>query len=331
MSGPQRAANLTDVARAAGVSLTTASHTFSGRRPVSASTRERVLRAAAELGFRPSGGTALVAILMRPPEVLPGFVFGTSFFASLAGSISVACLRRGFSTVVSTTVDELLGTVRRPDGCVVVTPNCGDAELAHLLKMDVPTVSYDPDPGSGSFQWWLAANYQEAAVQLLGHLQERGTRRICAIVGQTDNAYRRAILAAFRAVTRNHGAGGVVRVVDNALGQRGAETCMAGLLRLNPPPDAVLTSSSVFARGAFDALVSAGLRVPDDVQIGTCTDGPAAEFAPVPITALRLDANTTAEKLLDLLIARMDGQQHPAAAAQVVCQQLVPRASTGRA
>lgn len=330
MGGQPRSANLTDVARAAGVSLTTASHTFSGHRPVSAGTRERVLRAAAQLGFQPSGGTALVAILMRPPEVLPGFVFGTSSFASLAGSISVACLRRRFSTVVSTTVDELLGTVRRPDGCVVVTPNCGDAELAQLVRMDVPTVSYDPDPESRSFEWWLAVNYQEAAVKLLEYMQVRGTRPICAIVGQTDNDYRRAILAAFRDMSRRKGAGGVVRVVDNALGQGGAEACMAKLLTTSPRPEAVLTSSSVFARGALDAALKAGLDVPTDLQIGACTDGPAAEFAPVPITALRLDANAAAEKLLDLLIARMDGQLHPTAEAQTVRQQLIPRASTIR-
>lgn len=328
MGGQARSTNLTDVARAAGVSLTTASHTFSGHRPVSVATRERVLRAAAELGFQPSGGTALVAILMRPPEVLPGFAFGTSSFASLAGSISVACLRRGFSTVVSTTVGELLGTVRRPDGCVVVTPNCGDTELAQLVRMDVPTVSYDPDPGSRSFEWWLAVNYQQAAVHLLEHMQRRPTRRICAIVGQTDNDYRRAILAAFREMTRRHGAGGVVRVVDNALGQDGAEACMTRLLKMSPRPDAVMTSSSVFARGALSAAISAGLNVPAELQIGACTDGPAAEFAPVPITALRLDANAAAEKLLDLLLARMDGQRHPTAAAQTVQQQLVPRAST---
>jgi hypothetical protein len=44
------------------------------------------------------------------------------------------CLRHGISTVTSTTVDALLGTVRRPDGCVVVTPNYGDEVPAQLLN-----------------------------------------------------------------------------------------------------------------------------------------------------------------------------------------------------
>jgi DNA-binding LacI/PurR family transcriptional regulator len=328
MSGEIRPANLTDVARAAGVSLTTASHSFSGHRPVAASTRERVLRAAAELGFQPSCGTALVAILMRPPEVLPGFAFGTSSFAVLAGSIAVACLRHGLSTVTSTTVDELLGTVRRPDGCVVVTPNYGDSVLAQLVQMDIPTVSFDPDPGLMSFQWWLAVNYEQSAAAMIEHMQAGGSGRICAVVGQTDNVYRRAILAAYRDKTRTQSGGPMIRVIDNALGQRGAQQCIATLLSSPRRPDAVLTSSSVFARGALTAALAAGLAVPQEFRVGTCTDGPAAEFAPVPISALRIDANTTADSLVSLLLARMDDQALPTADRQVIQQQLVRRSST---
>jgi DNA-binding LacI/PurR family transcriptional regulator len=328
MSGAPRSPNLTDVARAAGVSLTTASHSFSDHRPVAAATRERVFRAAAKLGFQPSGGTALVAILMRPPEVLPGFAFGTSSFAVLAGSIAVACLRRGISTVTSTTVDELLGTVRRPDGCIVVTPNYGDEVLAQLLQMDVPTVSFDPDPGRKSFQWCLAVNYQESAAELIEHMQSRGSRRICAVVGQTNNAYRRAITAAYRDKIRHQADGPIVRVVDNALGQQGALACMRTLLESAHPPDGVITSSSVFACGALSAALAAGLTVPDDFRIGTCTDGPAAEFAPVPISALRIDANTTADRLVGLLLARMEGEKLVTFGPRMIQQQLVRRGST---
>jgi DNA-binding LacI/PurR family transcriptional regulator len=68
--------------------------------------------------------------------------------------------------------------------------------------------------------------------------------------------------------------------------------------------------------------------VPEEFRIGTCTDGPAAEFAPVPISALRIDANSTADRLVSLLFARMDGEKLPTADRQIIQQQLVRRGST---
>ena len=328
MSGKQRSANLTDVARAAGVSLTTASHSFSGHRPVAAATRGRVMKAAAELGFQPSTGTALVGVLMRPPEVLPGFALGTTSFAVLAGSISVACLRRGMSAVTSTTLDELTGTVRRPDGCVVDTPNYGDSVLAQLLELDVPTVSFEPDPALSTFRWSLSVNHQRSVVAMLDHMQDSGSRRIAALVGQTDNAYRRAILASYRDRTRRQEGGSVIRVVDNALGSSGAERCIEELLGSERAPDAVITSSSVFARGALTAALQAGLAVPQSFRVGTCTDGPAAEFAPLPITALRLDANNVAERLIEILLTRMDDTPSRPRDRRPIDLRLVRRSST---
>jgi DNA-binding LacI/PurR family transcriptional regulator len=327
MNGPpRRAPNLADVARAAGVSLTTASHSFSGHRPVAQSTRDKVFRVADQLGFHQSKATALVAVLMRPPEVLPGFAFGTSSFAVLAGSIGVACLRRGLSTATCTTLLDLPGIMRRPDGCIVVTPNYGDDTLAELLEKDVPTVSFDPDPGLSEFKWSIDVNYRESAGALIEHMQEQGSRRICAIVGQTDNAYRRAILAA--CADRIAPGDLMVRIVDNMLGQDGASTAMAELLGSRRPPEAVITSSSVFARGVLTAATAAALDVPTSLRIGTCTDGPAAEFAPTPLTALRIDANNAAERLVDLLLNRMESARPASPEDRSLTQHLVRRAST---
>jgi DNA-binding LacI/PurR family transcriptional regulator len=208
----------------------------------------------------------------------------------------------------------------------VVTPNYGDDTLAELLNKDIPTVSFDPDPGLTAFPWSIDVNYRESAAALIDHMQQRGSRRICALVGQTDNAYRRAILSACSESIAP--ADLMVRVVDNMQGQQGACVTVTELLTSRRPPDAVLTSSSVFARGALTAVTAAGLGVPTEFRIGTCTDGPAAEFAPTPVTALRIDANDTAERLVDLLMHRMESAAPLSAHDRLLKQQLVRRAST---
>jgi DNA-binding LacI/PurR family transcriptional regulator len=57
---------------------------------------------------------------------------------------------------------------------------------------------------------------------------------------------------------------------------------MSTLLQSTRRTDAVLMSPSVYVRGALSAALAAGLTIPQEFRVGTCTDGPAAEFAPVP-------------------------------------------------
>ncbi|WP_432180474.1 LacI family DNA-binding transcriptional regulator [Streptomyces sp. NBC_00063] len=318
---------LTDVAREAGVSLTTASHTFNGNRPVAEATRSRVLSVAAQLGFRPLGVGRLVAVLVRPPEALPGFVFGTSSFANIAGSINMACLRHGLTVATALTLDDLSTTVRRPEGCIVMVPSSGDPVLAAAVRSGLPTVSFDPDPTSSNLAEWVGPDYEKSVARLVKHMADRGARRICAVVGTTDNSYRRGVLAGYRAGITGLQNLPIVTVASNELGADAGAAAVASLLAGTDPPDGVITSSPVFALGALRAATAAGLHVPEQIRIAAATDGPLAEAAPVPLTTLRGDYNTMAETLVESLLLRMDGQQGPAMRMGVPLE-LVHRAST---
>lgn len=308
---------LSHVARRAGVSLTTASHSFSGRRPVSADAKRRVWSAALELGFTAPSARKAVAVLVRPPEAMSAWASGTTSFADMTGAISTAALSRGYSVLTAHGLDEVRGAVPRLDGCILLWPNSHDDTLKQVLASDTPVVSYDPDPGAAGFRDWVGADYAESIRALIAHLTGGGRRRIAAVLGQTDNAYRRAIIAAYRAAVAQLGQGPLLRVVDTDTGQQGAQEHVAGLLRTPRPPDAIITSSSVFARGALEAASRAGLSVPGEVAIATATDGPLAEFAPVPITGLRIDTHTSAARLMDLLEARLMRVPEPKGTAHI--------------
>lgn len=320
---------LTHVAQRAGVSLTTASHCFSHRRPVAAATRERVWRAAAELGYTHVGARSAVGVLVRPPEAIPGFVFGTASFAQMAGAVAISCLGRGYTTVTATDLDDLLGRAPRLDGVVVLYPRHSDPDVQSLVRHDMPAVSFDPDPANNEFRWWVGVNYVSSIRTLLTHLRLGGARRIAAIVGQTDNMYRRAILATYTTAVRSWGQTPVIRVADNDLGEAAGAEAAWNLLRSDDAPDAVITSSSVFAKGSLTAALELRLRVPDEFMVATVTDGPVAEFAEVPITGLRLNVNESALRLVDLLQTRIRGGGPPASN-PVVGLELIKRAATLR-
>lgn len=320
---------LSEVARRAGVSVSTASQVYTGRRPVAKRTRRRVLEAAAELGFRPGHGAPAVGVLIRPAEAVTGFAFGTATFANLAGAVAVACLHRGWSVFTARSAEEVLEQVPRLDGCVVLYPDVGDDTLELLVRRGVPAVSLDPDPGTGSFRWWSGADYRIAMTRLLDHLSANGAQRIAALVGQTDNAYRRSLLWTYSNAVTHRGQAPILRVADNDEGQLSAVEVADRLLTSSEPPDAIVTSSSVFAAGTLAAAHRLGVGVPDELLIATATDGPVAELSRPSITGLRIDVTASANRLVDLLSERMATNTEPPAR-ELLPLDLIVRESTRR-
>lgn len=322
---------LTDVARRAGVSVSTASQAYTRRRPVAQETRRRVFGAAAELGFRPVHGAPAVGVVIRPSEAVSGFAFGTATFSNLAGAVAVACLNHGWSVFTARCADEVLEQVPRLDGCVVLYPHVGDEALETLTRLAVPTVSLDPDPGTDSFRWWSGADYRVAMPRLLDHLAANGAGSVAAIVGQTDNAYRRSLLWTYSNAVTGRGRAPVLRVADNAEGQLSATQVAEDLLTRPDPPDAIVTSSSVFAAGTLAAAQRLGVNVPGDLMIATATDGPVAELSQPAITGLRIDITAAANRLVDLLSERIISDTGPGAQELLPLDLIVRRSTLRRA
>ena len=322
---------LQDVAARAGVSLTTASHAFSGRRPVSARTKAAVLKAAFDLGFVADARSPrpAVGLLLRPPEAVPGFAAGTASFAALSGAVMVALLGAGYSVSSFLSLDEIGDQVGRLDAFVLLHPNRQDAVLRALVQRGIPTISYDPDPGDGAFPWWVGPDYAASTRAMLRHLDERGARRPALIVGSTRNMYMTSIAAVYLREMQRRGLPPLVRELDPESAVAGGRAATESLLGLREPPDALLTTSGVFAVGAIEALEAAGARVPDDALVATMMDGTVAESHRVPVTAMRSDVHASADRVAALLRRRLAGEPPPPERSRLDLE-LVARGSTLR-
>ena len=318
---------LIDVAAAAGVSLTTASHSFSGKRYVSPATKEKIWRAAHELGYLHGTAPKNIAALLRPAESLRSSEFGTSSFPNLAGAMALAAMNKGFNVIIARDIADVAGSVARLDGCLLIFPNHKDEVLQQVLALGLATVSYDPDPGYPDFRWWAGSAYDESTIQLVEHLHLGGARRIAVIVGETDNMYRRATVSAYMQFIQAIKGTPLIRVAETERGRISAAETATTLLRLSNPPDAIVTTSSIFAAGVLDSAQSASIPVPEKLMIATLTDGPLAEFATVPITGLRIDAHKSAEAVLELLERRLAGDGEPKRNPRIGLQ-LIRRLST---
>ncbi len=263
-----------EVARAAGVSVTTVSHALNGRGKVSAGTRERVARVAEGLGYRPN--RVATALRSRRTGVL-GFVSDEIASTPFAGRIVLGAQdaaaeldvilmvvnsnrhpeveRRQIETLRAQQADGLLYAtmvhrrVRAPDGF-----GGGPVVLVNAADGDSPVSSIEPDEHRVGV---------DAARLLLDH----GHRRIVHLTIDDPGPATTGRAAGYReAITA---AGLVPRVVtvrpdgDAAAGR----AALRRALEQDPSTSAVFAFNDQMAMGVYQVAAEAGLRIPDDLSV----------------------------------------------------------------
>ncbi|WP_198035405.1 LacI family DNA-binding transcriptional regulator [Streptacidiphilus rugosus] len=282
-----------DVARVAGVSQATVSLVFSGAAAhrVSGPTRERVLAAAAELGYAPQaagrqlrlGRTGL--LLLAVPNILG------PFFARVLAGAQAEAERDGLAVVVSSGWDHAtLARAARSgqyDGLLICSPD--DGQLGDDLPDALPTVFLDADPA-------LAAGHPRRRIQELDvgggmaaavtHLRALGHTRLGHLRSVESAHTFRARQAGFEAAAE--GAEVVEVGVSVNGGLEAARAAARTLLASGAPQDrprAVVCDDDVVAAGVYHVAAELGLRIPDELSVvGIDNIVAAALFAPALTT-----------------------------------------------
>jgi LacI family transcriptional regulator len=282
-----------DVARAAGVSKSTAGRALAGASEVSARTREKVARIAAELGYRPNrlarsmitGNTETVGVVV--PDL------SNRFFAEALQSIARTVRKHGYEVLVSGTEGERelerrsveTLAAKRVDGVIVAPlggPGADDDHLTRLAEDGTALVLLDraaPGVDRASF---VSINNIEASRLAIDHLVGLGHRHIGII---SEARYDPALADATEPSTTGlrpsamrlagyvqalGGAGIAVRpeyVRHSAYSSAISYDATRTLLRANPKITAIYCTDNVLSAGAFAAVQDSGLRCPQDVSL----------------------------------------------------------------
>jgi DNA-binding LacI/PurR family transcriptional regulator len=181
-------ATMSDIARRAGVSLSTASYALSGKRPISEATRQRVLQAAAELDFQPHAvGRALKSkrsrtIALLFPALYKGISEGVLEFLTNAAD---AAGKHGYSFMLSTSPpedSEILRLMRRGfvDGLILMEVKLHDPRVAMLKERGYPftLIGHCEDNSGISF---VDFDFEHAVETAVDHLVSLGHRRIAFV------------------------------------------------------------------------------------------------------------------------------------------------------
>jgi DNA-binding LacI/PurR family transcriptional regulator len=332
MSRSARRPRLEDVAERVGMSPASVSMVLSNAPGPSAATRERVLEAAAELGYRPDRTASLLA---RRRTHLVGVLMelGSAFHAELAADLHEAAEGRGYDVVLSAvtrTRDERRAIETlvdfRCEALVLLGPVAPAAQLADLGRQ-LPVVVIGRRVTTDGVDVVRSAD-ADGVGQAVDHLAGLGHRAIAYVDGGRGPiaADRRR---GYRTAMRRHRLGGHLQVIGGdhteAAGTRAAQALLeAG----RPLPTAVVAFNDHCALGLLDAFSRAGVGVPADVSVVGYDDSSLSRLAHVNLTTVSQDARRQAEHAMAAAVGRLD-HGRTAAGEVVLAPHLVVRGTTG--
>lgn len=304
-----------DIAKEAGVSVSTVSKTVNGRYGVSRATAERVMRVVEELGYESSLGasgmrgtkTGVIGVLVAEIE---------SFTAQVLKGISATAQRNGFDILVYSAAfrPEPRGWENRSlrrlsgsliDGAIMVTPT------VVVPSAEIPIVAIDPHAATGDVPT-VGGDSLEGALTAVRYLIGLGHERIGFVAGRPDLRSSRARDAGYRRALAEAGIPfdpDLVRVgfYDEANARHAVEP----LLRSANRPTAIFASNDASAIGIVKLAEEMGLRVPLDLSVIGFDDVLEASRLDPPLSTVRQPMRQFGATAVHMLRALLDGDELP--------------------
>jgi DNA-binding LacI/PurR family transcriptional regulator len=306
---PVKAPTMADVAARAGVSRALVSTVFRGVPGAGPVTRQRVLEAAAELGYKVDNRARL---LRSNRTKLVGVVFRVqdAFHADLVEALYKTAASTDYDLVLSATTadrpeltaaESLLND--RCEALILVSPQMSAAELT-TLGQRAPTIVVARRVKSAAVDVVMTADL-EVVRTALEHLISLGHRNIAhldggSIHGATDR--RRS----YRTLMRRHGLAHYSRIHPG--GNTEVDGMRAADLVLAQPdlPTAVIAFNDRSAVGLIFGLQRAGVRVPEDISVIGYDDIHMAALPFIDLTTVGQDATATAQHTFEHVSGRLE-------------------------
>jgi len=328
----RRAPTIIDVARRAGVSKSVVSRVMRSEASVSSVSRAAVTAAAEELGYR---ANAVARSLVQRRTYNVGVMVSdlhNIFFAEVLDGLYAAAADRGYRTLITTgnrdplaeasALEQLLEL--RADGVVLAGSRMPDEAIAAAARV-IPIAAVGSDLRLSGVDVVVDDDHK-GAVLAVEHLIGLGHRDVALIDGGkgAGAAERRA---GYRSAMAAAGLGAHVRVEPGDFtesgGYEGARRLLNGLRR----PTAIFASNDQSAVGALNAVIEAGLNVPEDVSLMGYDNTALAALRHISLTTIHQPRNQIGEMAMRAVVRRIE-KPGLAARRHVLAPKLVVRSTT---
>ncbi|RCG28734.1 LacI family transcriptional regulator [Sphaerisporangium album] len=318
---PVRTVTIADVARRAGVAVSTVSYVLSGKRAISATTTQRVMDSVRALGYHPNAGArALASKRSNVIALVLPLRAGMHLPVLMRFATSVVTTARQFDhDVLLMTADEGPDGLRRVaasalvDGLVLMDVEIHDPRVPLLREMGEPSVliGFPADPSGLTC---VDLDFTRAGAVCAEHLAALGHREI-ALLGAPRVVYRRGTGYAERTMEgflEGGRVGGLTTVAwPCEEGFDEVSATVASLLERHPGLSGLVVHNEAAVGHVLGALRALGRRVPEDVSVVAICPDDVAERASPPLTSVPIPADDVGRQAVRLLMTKLEGGTVP--------------------
>lgn len=304
------------------LSIATVSRALNASDEVSAATRQRVLEAAAELGYSPNKAaeslrkgridTIGLMLPMRSPEEN----YTLSLFLTLADGIQESLSKAQLDLAIyqSRTDEDELSRLKRiverrqVDGVIVSGTRRHDPRLDYLAEKRFPFVAFGRSESGGEHAW-IDLDFESAAEQSIERLVSFGHRRIAIGMPGQDAMQAHVYLNGYKRALKRFGIAYDASIArHDELSERGGYRVTGALLDAAEPPTAIIFQSDCMAIGAYRKLSEVGLRPGKDIAIsGGVITGEVPDYLSPRLTGFSIAVRELGARMGEAILGRLPG------------------------
>lgn len=323
-----------EVAKAAGVSVATASRALNGLSSVTPATRAKIEATAAELNYIPhSGARSLTRQRTDTVGVILPDLFG-EFFSEIVRGIDQVVQGAGKNLLLGNmhgSAEETGQAIRamrgRVDGLLVMPPNSSAETLDQALTQGIPAVLLNARAADDATPFVTVDNYAGARM-VTEHLIERGARRIVHIAGPDSNRDASERERGFRDVLKERLGIGDPQVLAGDFREDAGRDAARHLLASGTRFDAVFGGNDLMAVDCMAELREAGMAIGRDVLVAGFDDIPLARYVTPQLTTVHSDITRLGSTAAQLLLRMLSGDTLAPGESLVIPPTLAVRGST---
>lgn len=287
--------SIVDIARKAGVSITTVSRVLNGKAEefrISEKSQQKIKETARKLNYVPnqfaaslkSGKSNTIAL------IIPSL--SNPFFAEIASEINAEVRNRGYITIIGDSdentqieQEELQQMrARNIEGLVIAPTSQNWKTIKQMHDQGLPVVCIDRYFEDLDIPYVTTDNYK-GAVMAASHLLENGHSAIACIQGLEDSVPNKLRIEGFKNAMREAGIE-QYSISGNEFSEQNGYKETKLLLRMRKRPTAIFALSNTIAIGCIKALREENVSIPDDISLITFDDHPFLDYLATPLTCI---------------------------------------------
>lgn len=306
-------ATIKDIAKMAGVSVTTVSKVINNYPDISQKTREKVNKIIEQENYHPN---AIARSLSTNKSHSIGIFFTDHFnsglrhpfFRDIIYGIERTFFQKGYDLILfANQWGERFSYTekcknRNVDGAILMGMPRTDPYLDKLINSNIPTVFVDLDLIGKNASYVISDNITGAR-KAVNYLYEIGHRKIGMIMGHRVTKPAQDRLIGFQnEIDELNLTYNPKWIVGTEFGENGGYLAMKELLKLEDRPTAIFCQGDEIAIGAMKAIEEKGYNVPDDFSLIGFDDIEISRYITPGLTTIRQDKLTMGRKAAELLL-----------------------------